>query len=303
MNVASLRKQSSGATLPRFVRDLLASPPQRGSGLNIWLYRVARVLHPYREHNEIVNLLQAATDGEPIRPGEIARAVARSKATAWQPGQPSRVVPAPAWPAVDRKLRAAIIQSGGGLVDLWEQSPVRIEDNESHTETLIGALFPGNPLLCCGSSNSKFDTRSREEWRGELSALAVIVPSPMTARSGLTQEGKESAHALSITGPRRFLVVEQDHGDVDEHAALLFHLAENAPLVLAVHSGGRSLHGWFAVQGRTEEQLKQFMCYCVSLGADPATWTRSQFVRMPDGRRENGKRQVVYFFSPGATNK
>src|SRR5690349_17937377 len=31
--------------------------------------------------------------------------------------------------------------------------------------------------------------------------------------------------------------------------------------------------------------------YAVSLGADPATWTRSQFVRMPGGRRDNGKVQ------------
>ena len=28
------------------------------------------------------------------------------------------------------------------------------------------------------------------------------------------------------------------------------------------------------------------------------TWTRSQFVRMPDGMREGGARQAVYFFNP-----
>ena len=59
----------------------------------------------------------------------------------------------------------------------------------------------------------------------------------MTARSGLTQDGKQSAHALSITGPRRFLVVEFDQGDVDDHAALLWHLALRAPLAMVVHSG------------------------------------------------------------------
>ena len=32
--------------LPQFVRDLLASPPKRGEGLNLWLFRTARVLHP-----------------------------------------------------------------------------------------------------------------------------------------------------------------------------------------------------------------------------------------------------------------
>jgi hypothetical protein len=77
---------SHAPTLPQFVRDLLASPPRRGGGLNNWLYRVARVLHPYRDSPEIVELLRAATAGEPIKPGEIERAVDRSKATAWKPG-------------------------------------------------------------------------------------------------------------------------------------------------------------------------------------------------------------------------
>ena len=47
-----------------------------------------------------------------------------------------------------------------------------------------------------------------------------------------------------------------------------------------------------------EERLRQFMRYCVSLGANRSTLTRSQFVRMPDGTRDNGKRQVVYYFDP-----
>jgi hypothetical protein len=38
------------------------------------------------------------------------------------------------------------------------------------------------------------------------------------------------------------------------------------------------------------------MRYAVSLGADKQLWTRSQFARMPDGTRDNGNRQVVYFF-------
>jgi hypothetical protein len=44
--------------------------------------------------------------------------------------------------------------------------------------------------------------------------------------------------------------------------------------------------------------LESFMRYAVMLGADRATWTRSQFVRMPDGTRDNGNRQTVYFFNP-----
>lgn len=121
--------------------------------------------------------------------------------------------------------REATIRDGGGLADLWELSPIRIEDNDPHTEEIIDWLFPCNALLCCGESNAVFDTRPRNAWRGELSRLALIVPSPMSAPTGLTKEGKESAHALSNTGPRRFLIVEFDQGTLDEHAALLGHLA------------------------------------------------------------------------------
>jgi hypothetical protein len=292
--------ENSLATLPRFVRDLLASPSRRGGGLNIWFYRVARVLHPYRDSAEIVELLRAATTGEPVRHGEIERAVERSKATAWKPGQSAQNTShRSAWPKVNAEQREAVIATGIGLVDLWHISPVQFENNESRTEGIIDALFPSDPLLCAGRSSSDFGTQSREEWRGRLAALQLVVPSPMTARAGRTQEGKKSAHALENTGPRRFLVIEQDRGTIDEQAAVLLHLAERAPLAVAVHSGSTSIHGWFYCVGRSEEKLHQFMRYAVTLGADRATWTRSQFVRMPDGARDSGRRQTVYFFNPG----
>ena len=243
-------------TLPRFVRDLLASPPRRGGGLNNWFYRVARVLHPYRDPAEIIELLKAATAGERVKHGEIERAVERSKSTAWKPGQaPQSVRQFPPWPKVNVEQREAVIASGARLVDLWEMSPMRLEDNESRTEEIIDALFPGDPLLCAGRTEYDCATRSRSEWRGKLAALQLIVPSPMTARFGRTQEGKKSAHALENTGMRRFLVIEQDSGTIDEQAAVLLHFAEHAPLAVAVHSGSKSIHGWFYCVGQSGKTL------------------------------------------------
>jgi hypothetical protein len=288
--------------LPRFVRDLLASPPKRGEGLNLWLYRVARVLHPYRSPADIVHLLEAATIGEPVKLGEIERAVERSAAVAWNPGQRAAITRAPAWPRVNAEQREAVIATGAGLVDLWEASPVRFTDNESHGEEIIDRLFPGNPLLCIGKSNSQFATQHRESWRGRLKDMALIVPSPMRARTGHTQNGRESEHTLQNTGQRCFLVIEQDRSGVDEQSAVLLHLAKRAPLALAVHSGSKSIHGWFFSAGQPEERLRVFMRYAVSLGADCATWTRSQFVRMPGGTRADGHPQVVYFFNPKILN-
>lgn len=229
---------------------------------------------------------------------EILSAVQNSLGCAWHLHGPSAPTPAPKWPKLNEEQRAAIVRDGPALVDLWELSPVRLEDNEQHTEQIIDRLFPGNPLLCCGKSSHEFSTRPREEWRGELSKLQLIVPSPMRTRTGKTKDGRESAHTLHNTGLRRFLVCEFDGGTVDEHAALLLHLARYAPLVCVVHSGGKSLHGWFLVAGQPDEKVLRFFRYAVSVGADPTTWTRSQFVRMPDGTRDNnGRRQTVYFLN------
>lgn len=296
----------TGAPIPRFVLDLLAATPRAGEGVHNWLFRMARVLHPYRTEDEIAAILRAAVAdcGRFVPEQEIQDAIRNSKACAWQldAGHAAHIQRSAKWPELNGEQREAIIASGAGLHDLWENSPVRFEDGEPHTEEIIDALFPGNPWLCVGASDHDFKTRHRDELRGKLSAFALIVPSPMTRQTGKTQEGKTSEHTLDATGPRRSLVVEFDSGTTDDHAALLLHLAEHAPLAVAVYSGGKSLHGWFYCGGQSEDAMRRFMRYAVSLGADPATWTRSQFVRMPDGTRDNGARQVVYFFNPAVAD-
>jgi hypothetical protein len=287
--------------LPQFLHDRLAAPPRAGEGVHGWLFRVSRQLHAHLPGEEIFTLLKSAVAncGRHVSDAEIWDAITNSLACAWQPtGKAAPVQHLSKWPAVNQEQREAIIRDGGGLADLWELSPVRIEDNRQRTEEIIDRLFPPDALLCCGASQSAFDTRAREQWRGELAKLQFIVPSPMSAVEGVTREGKPSRHTLSNTGPRRFLICEFDTGAPDDHAALLLNLATFAPLVCAAHSGGKSLHGWFYVHGQPEEKVVRFFRYAVSLGADHMTWTLSQFVRMPDGSRDNGRRQTVYFFNP-----
>jgi hypothetical protein len=284
--------------LPPFLRDMLAATPRAGEGVHSWLFRVARHLHAHLPAGEIIGLLEnrIAGCGRAVTRIEIVAAVQNSLPCAWEP-RPGGFAPslAPKWPAIHVERRTAIIRDGGALVDLWEASKPRLDDGAVYTEEIIDRLFPPDSLLCCGKSNREFDTNPRESWRGKLSELALIVPSPMSAPTGMTKDGKESAHTLSNTGPRRFLICEFDIGTADNHAALLIHLAGYAPMVCAVHSGNKSLHGWFLVDGQSEVKVEKFFRYAVSLGADRATWTRSQFVRMPDGTRDNGNRQTVFF--------
>ena len=314
-----------GVCLPRFVHDMLSACPAAGGGVHLWLFRVARVLHPlFEDKSRIAEMLAKAASGcgREVPESEINSAIANSQACAWQPrgklesGRDRQPVSRPAsaetaspsfsaWPQRnDEQIEAVVAACDvAGLADLWEASPLRPDWEEPRTEELIDALFPGNPLLCCGKHiNRDIGTGTREEWRGQLAVQQFIVPSPMTAEEGLKKDGCPSLRCLANTGPRRYLVIESDHGMVDTHAVVLWHLARLAPLVMVVHSGGKSLHGWFACQGSSEALQRRFMRYAVMLGADPATWTRCQFVRMPDGLRRRpsafGVRQSVFYFNP-----
>ncbi len=224
---------------------------------------------------------------------------------------PSSPPPAarPIWPKANPARIAPIMQEGPSVVGLTLLSPGPLDEEDAgrNAAPIVQALFADadvpNPLLCIGKSSHEFATRPLSGLlkRGLLANCQFIVPARMTARTGKTKTGKESEHTLDNTGARRFVVVEFDTGTADEHAARLWHLAGYAPLALVVHSGGKSLHGWFSCHGQAEGGLHRFMRYAASLGADPALFrNRSQFVRMPGGTRVGGCRQSVFYYAPDA---
>ncbi|GDX11140.1 hypothetical protein LBMAG57_29120 [Verrucomicrobiota bacterium] len=311
--------------MPHHIREFLGTCPCAGTGVHVWVFNAARRLHRFfPDKDALAQLLQFVTRdcGRTVPWSEISDAIKNSSNSRRGP-YPAKQTWAPKWPERNRLLIEQIGLKGPTLADLSALSPVPLSDGTRNTETIIDALFPGNPLLCCGRSSSAFATRPREDWRGSLHARQLIVPSPMSDLTGRRKsDGRESAHTLANTGPREFLVVEFDFKESDDTgkatldapllrslaaggvsvadlcAALHQHLAQYAPLAMVVHSGGKSLHGWFFAHGQPDATMLPFMRYAISIGADPATWTRSQFVRMPDGTRDNGKLQRVHFFNP-----
>ena len=158
-------------------------------------------------------------------------------------------------------------------------------------------LFEEESIVCCGASQSDFRTAPLTFFKDKCQDLQFIVPSPMSSVWGIAQNGNKSQHTLDNTGPRKYLVVEFDKGEHAEHAAFFHNLDRIIPITLVVHSGNKSLHGWFHVENIPEEKLINFFKEATRLGADTATWNKSLFVRMPDGKRENGKRQSILYFN------
>ncbi len=278
--------------------------PPAGEGVHRWLMEAAwacrkaglspdvaaqeledRMTRRPNSQNEIEDAVRKAFDAQ--------RVIWHSKRN-WQ---------APAkWPEANAEQIEAVAASGLGIADLWEASPIRFGDDKPHTAEILERLFPNDPWLCVGSKY-KFSTLHLSQFKTAAEAIEQIVPSPMLSKWGRTKEGKESQHTLEATGARRFLVIEGDGTSRDHQAAILLHLAERAPLSMVVDSGGKSLHGWFFVAGKTDEQLAPFFRLACTLGADKGMWLRSQFVRMPDGTRNNGNRQHILFFNPEAITK
>ncbi len=288
------------------VQDFLCRCPKSGEGVHRWIFSAALTLHRARvPESEMAGLIFNATKncGRDVSSQEIKDAIVNS-GRYLRDGIPAERR-TPKWPTQNLEQIEAITRDGIGLDGLREISPAKWSDSKPHTEEVIDLLFPGNPLLCVGQSKYTFSTKPREDWRGSLIRRELIVPSTMSKNIGITKDGKKSTHTLDNTGPRRFLVIEFDKGTFDQHAAILVHLSQSArftkfaPFVMAVHSGSKSLHGWFYVDGQPEKNVKRFFRYAVSLGADQATWTRSQFVRLPDGwRYDKRRRQQVVYFNP-----
>jgi len=303
--------------LPKQVLEVLNNCPREGNGVHSWLFKTALQLHRYFSEDKIFELLMENLSCQrPER--EICEAIAN--AGRYARGEMS-VGRQTLWPTVDYTMvHKIVVECPVRFDDLSSISPTDLSTEGPRTEEILNALYPGNPLLCVGRSVNACWTKPRDFWRGRESDFQFIVANPMTKEIGVTTDQRESQRCIDNTGPRAFVVVEFDISEdgawapyvrdwrnrgittVDANAALIIELATKGlprlPLALAVHSGGKSVHAWFPCPGLTDDQVRPFMARAVRLGADKATWTRCQFVRMPDGMRDNGNRQRVHYFAP-----
>jgi hypothetical protein len=174
----------------------------------------------------------------------------------------------------------------------------------------------------------RWHTRRLETWGVQYAALcdssSLLVPNPAAFTWHYTKgDRRRSTRCDGMFSSRLYLVTEFDFSEMSRDgkeetvwaplirkwkdqgisvrgacAALLWHLARYAPLVLVVWSGGKSLHGWFNFAGVPEKDQRAFMEYACAIGACYSTWTRCQLVRLPAGLRPNGNRQTVEYFDP-----
>jgi hypothetical protein len=204
------------------------------------------------------------------------------------------------WPVPNKTLQAEckrLSARRGWSLEALRESSAMPYDAQLRTDAsyFVNSLI-GSGLICVGIGVSKFETAPYEDLVMRLSKYEFVVPNAMSALEGKRKsDGELSAHTLDNTGPRQNIVVEFDDGaSLDEQAARHIWLSEFRKLRLVVFSGSKSLHGWYQAQNEADD--RKFMEEAVRLGGDPKTWLRSQFVRLPNGQREDGTIQRVEFF-------
>lgn len=194
------------------------------------------------------------------------------------------------------------------MADLVERSPFNFGRMADPSDVLPRLFQPG-ALLCLGIDRSCYHVGTHRELAGILPRAEFIVPNEAHSRSGYTQSGKWSRRCLEMFPKRSYVVIECDPPIpsneeershlLDCQATLLWFLAQKAPLVMVVDSGGKSLHGWF--RAHSDESINQrFIAYAANLGADPASKNRCQLYRMPLGYRATGELHSIHYFNPAA---
>jgi hypothetical protein len=305
--IRTIALPTGAAALPPSVRARLENPPYPGTGVHNWIYGTALALLNFVSVDECVDLLHGYIPRKPKPYDEIETQVESALhmrelgATVSRKRRPDFLIDGDSPHKVLEKAR-----SGLRIEYLRDLNPKSVVP-DIPAKQVLKILHPQNPLICAGQFFGRPYTARLSEFHPRfLSNCAFVVPHPMTALTGITQQGRESARSETNVGPRRWIVIEADPkpdnalwtpvlieaaslgiSERDLGAALLLSVSEEAgvPLTAVVHSASVSEHGWFYAGNMSYDQQERLYRIGAKWGGDPATWTINQWVRMPNGTR------------------
>ena len=178
-----------GKALSKRCWDYLQTCPPSGQGIHKWLAGAAiRVLKHVGvdEATELLNLAARGGHATAQQLREIRDAVGWAAEMLAKKGLEYKEEPKAYLPANVELIQQIEVQ-GDGLDELTNNTPVI---PSTDTEQLIDVLFPLDCLLCVGCAPTDKITGPRQKMRGGLAAQQYIVPSPMSAVTGLNRTRK-----------------------------------------------------------------------------------------------------------------
>ena len=317
----------------RYKDALLNLPESGGGGCHAALLRVANLarLADVSPEQCFADLRSHIRGSRRVPDSEIKAAVAKAYD---KNGNAHHFATQPEPPApldAGRMLRGILDKGkGAGEAELWEMSPIRLDwPPENDAPQLLQILYaPDDKVFIGGRHDSAAaHVRTVADWlsRFETGAavLEFIIPNPLRGEPGLTKDGKPSFRADSCVARFRFAVLEFDSTPeplrepnapvvawpMQSQAtfwagALRFHW----PIAALIHSGGKSIHAWLAVdvadtaQWTSKIEQELFARFLVPIGVDPSCKNEARLSRLPGhNRREKDCWQRILYFNPSAT--
>ncbi|MCX6995791.1 MAG: hypothetical protein NTV49_01580 [Kiritimatiellaeota bacterium] len=176
-------------------------------------------------------------------------------------------------------------------------------------EEVLPVLFRPGDLICTGATSELAVVRPLEQVLDDAQYLQFICVNPMRGALALNHSGRPSPRCQNNVMARRYLVAEFDDARLAkrDQAQLATALADMAPLVMAVDSGGKSVHAWYRVEAMSRKDQARFFAVACLLGADQTRWDICGWLRMPGGLRvkPDGSlvRQRILHWNPGAVGQ
>ena len=199
------------------------------------------------------------------------------------------------WPEANAEVIRRVLETVEPLFDGETSTGLRPGD-------VLSRLFRPGELVCTGADSERATVRAVEDVVMDAESLQFICLNPMRGSLAMNHAGRPSARCQNNVMARRYLVAEFDDASLAkrQQAQLVSALADMAPLVMAVDSGGKSVHAWYCVEGMSRQDQARFFAVCCLLGADPTRWDICGWLRMPGGLRVKPdgvrvRQRILYF--------
>lgn len=290
--------------LPDWIVKKLAHAPRRGEGCHLWLYGMACDLLPWRAEERVYAIIREAVNDLRVMDREIRETVknALHGANLWQPGggschggivcseDPLKPFDLQAWLKDHCPNEITELDLEGSCPDFYFTTPL------APWQLALRAAIPDNEIVCVQSFNNDPPPQAAKsvgEWLKHSDAPGqFICINPLKDAAGVLKEREDgsvcrSVRCLANISRRLYIVVEFDSHDMGTQLRIHAWLSLFLPLLLLVHSGRRSVHGWYYVPGMSDEEVQALFSFLKLLGVDGACKDASRLTRLPGAVRQD----------------
>lgn len=270
--------------------DLIGKWEQDGFGYHMAIMKASNIMKfmniPAGKACEILHDASGLVDRRNLQTNEIENAVQ------YVYDQPSDMFQGEHFvkeqPSMDKDLIARVGEAGS-IDELRSES----SDIPGIGINILTKLYSDSDIIHIAEDVFMGKQKAIDQWTSMgLDKMQYICPNPL-------KKAEESRVMMNIK-ERRYMVFESDIPELesnwDAQAGVINKLRTILDLKMVVWSGNKSLHAWFDCRNQAESQIHRFNNMAIKLGADQLTLRMTQLVRMPWGKRDNGKIQKVIFY-------